>query len=92
MPGVLIIESMAQAAGILIAASVRLDGRVAMLASVDDVKLRRPVVPGDQLRLEIKAQRIKQTSACVTGVARVGDALAAEAKIRFVMADAHVAA
>ncbi len=92
MPGVLIIESMAQAAGILIAASVRLDGRVAMLASVDDVKLRRPVVPGDQLRLEIQAQRIKQTSACVTGVARVGDAVAAAAKIRFVMADAHVAA
>jgi UDP-3-O-[3-hydroxymyristoyl] N-acetylglucosamine deacetylase/3-hydroxyacyl-[acyl-carrier-protein] dehydratase len=92
MPGVLIIESMAQAAGILIAASVRLDGQVAMLASVDDVKLRRPVVPGDQLRLEIQAQRIKQTSACVTGVARVGDAVAAAAKIRFVMADAHVAA
>jgi UDP-3-O-[3-hydroxymyristoyl] N-acetylglucosamine deacetylase/3-hydroxyacyl-[acyl-carrier-protein] dehydratase len=92
MPGVLIIESMAQAAGILIAASVRLDGRVAMLASVDDVKLRRPVVPGDQLRLEIQAQRIKQTSACVSAIARVGNAVAAEAKIRFIMADAQVAA
>jgi UDP-3-O-[3-hydroxymyristoyl] N-acetylglucosamine deacetylase/3-hydroxyacyl-[acyl-carrier-protein] dehydratase len=92
MPGVLIIESMAQAAGILIAASVCLDGRVAMLASVNDVKLRRPVVPGDQLRLEIQAQRIKQTSACFTGVARVGDAVAATAKIRLIMVDAHVAA
>jgi UDP-3-O-[3-hydroxymyristoyl] N-acetylglucosamine deacetylase/3-hydroxyacyl-[acyl-carrier-protein] dehydratase len=92
MPGVLIIESMAQAAGILIAASVCLDGRVAMLASVDDVKLRRPVVPGDQLRLEIHAQRIKQTSACFTGVARVGDAVAATAKVRLIMVDAHAAA
>jgi UDP-3-O-[3-hydroxymyristoyl] N-acetylglucosamine deacetylase/3-hydroxyacyl-[acyl-carrier-protein] dehydratase len=92
MPGVLIIESMAQAAGILIAATVRLGGRVAVLASVDEVKLRRPVVPGDQLRLEINAQRIKQTSASVSGVAKVGNALAAEAKIRFVMIDGQLAA
>ncbi len=57
MPGVLIIESMAQAGGVLIAATMDRAGRVAMLVSVDAVKLRRPVVPGDQLRLEIKARR-----------------------------------
>jgi UDP-3-O-[3-hydroxymyristoyl] N-acetylglucosamine deacetylase/3-hydroxyacyl-[acyl-carrier-protein] dehydratase len=92
MPGVLIIEAMAQAGGVLIAASVDRGGRVAMLASVDDVKLRRPVVPGDQLRLEITADRIKQNSASVSAIARVGDAVAAAAKIRFMLVEAHVAA
>ncbi|MGC8640267.1 MAG: UDP-3-O-acyl-N-acetylglucosamine deacetylase [Isosphaeraceae bacterium] len=92
MPGVLIIEAMAQAGGVLVAATVERCGRVAMLASVDDVKLRRPVIPGDQLRLEIKAERIKQNSASVSGVARVGDAVAAAAKIRFIMIDSPLAA
>ncbi|HKM53842.1 MAG TPA: 3-hydroxyacyl-ACP dehydratase FabZ, partial [Isosphaeraceae bacterium] len=92
MPGVLIIEAMAQAAGVLIAASVDRAGRVAMLTSIDKVKLRRPVVPGDQLRLELRAERIKQNSACVSGVAKVGDAVAAEAKIRFILIDADLAA
>jgi beta-hydroxyacyl-ACP dehydratase FabZ len=92
MPGVLIIEAMAQAGGVLVAATVERAGRVAMLASVDDVKLRRPVVPGDQLRLEITAERIKQNSASVCGVARVGDTVAAAAKIRFIMTDSPLAA
>jgi UDP-3-O-[3-hydroxymyristoyl] N-acetylglucosamine deacetylase/3-hydroxyacyl-[acyl-carrier-protein] dehydratase len=92
MPGVLIIEAMAQAGGVLVAATVDRAGRVAMLASVDNVKLRRPVVPGDQLRLEMRADRIKQNSACVSGVAKVGDAVAAEAKFRFILVDADLAA
>jgi UDP-3-O-[3-hydroxymyristoyl] N-acetylglucosamine deacetylase/3-hydroxyacyl-[acyl-carrier-protein] dehydratase len=92
MPGVLIIEAMAQAAGVLIAATVDRGERVAMLASVDAVKLRRPVVPGDQLRLEIRSHRIKQNSAAVSAVAMVGDAVAAEARIRFILVDSHLAA
>jgi len=89
MPGVLIVEAMAQAAGVLIAASVeRQPGRVALIASIDGVKLRRPVVPGDQLRIEVFGHRFKPNSACVSGLARVGDALAAEAKLRFVTVDA----
>lgn len=92
MPGVLIIEAMAQAAGVLIAVSVERVGRAAVIAAIDDVKLRRPVIPGDQLRLELVAQRIKQNAAYFTGVAKVGDAVAAEAKLRFVMIDAQLAA
>jgi UDP-3-O-[3-hydroxymyristoyl] N-acetylglucosamine deacetylase/3-hydroxyacyl-[acyl-carrier-protein] dehydratase len=89
MPGVLILESLAQAAGILIGASIHLpEGRVALIASIDGVKLRRPVVPGDQLRLEVRGQRIKHSSACVKGKASVGEALAAEAQFRFVILDA----
>jgi UDP-3-O-[3-hydroxymyristoyl] N-acetylglucosamine deacetylase/3-hydroxyacyl-[acyl-carrier-protein] dehydratase len=92
MPGVLILEAMAQVGGVLMASTASLHGRAAVLASVDGVKLRRPVVPGDQLRFEVTADRIKQNSASVTALARVGDALAAEARIRFVMVNPHVAA
>jgi 3-hydroxymyristoyl/3-hydroxydecanoyl-(acyl carrier protein) dehydratase len=60
-----------------------------LIASIDGVKLRRPVVPGDQLRLEIIGHRIKSTSATISGRAMVGTSLAAEAKLRFVMVDAH---
>jgi UDP-3-O-[3-hydroxymyristoyl] N-acetylglucosamine deacetylase/3-hydroxyacyl-[acyl-carrier-protein] dehydratase len=88
MPGVLIIEALAQAAGVLLSASVELrPGRVVLLASLDDVKLRRPVVPGDQLRLEVSSRKIKASSACVHGLAKVDDVVAAEAKMRFVMVD-----
>jgi UDP-3-O-[3-hydroxymyristoyl] N-acetylglucosamine deacetylase/3-hydroxyacyl-[acyl-carrier-protein] dehydratase len=92
MPGVLILESLAQAAGVLIAASVPRAGRLALIASIDGVKLRRPVVPGDQLRLEVIGHRFKANAAVVSGTARLGDATAAEATIRFVLVDAEHAA
>ena len=93
MPGVLIVEALAQAAGVLISASVPLrPGRVVLLASLDGVKLRRPVVPGDQLRLEVVSRKIKSNAACVYGVAKVGDAVAAEARLRLVMVNADRAA
>jgi UDP-3-O-[3-hydroxymyristoyl] N-acetylglucosamine deacetylase/3-hydroxyacyl-[acyl-carrier-protein] dehydratase len=93
MPGVLMVEALAQVAGLLIAKSDEWrPGLVALIASINGVKLRRPVVPGDQLRLEVVAQKIKSNSACVSGQAKVGDALAAEAKLRFVMMNAERAA
>ena len=89
MPGVLILESVAQAAGILIGASIENpQTKVALIASIDRVKLRRPVVPGDQLRFEVHGQRIKNSSACIKGQAKVGESLAAEAYFRFVIVDA----
>ncbi len=87
MPGVLIIEAMAQAAGILIAHGSS-GGREALLASIDGLKLRRPVVPGDQLRLEAESLRSNGRAVQVRAVARVGDRVAAEGKIRFVLVDA----
>jgi UDP-3-O-[3-hydroxymyristoyl] N-acetylglucosamine deacetylase/3-hydroxyacyl-[acyl-carrier-protein] dehydratase len=93
MPGVLIVEAIAQAAGILISTSIdNLAGRVALIASINGVKIRRPVVPGDQLRLEVDGHRFKHSAACISGIAKVGDALAAEAKLRFVIVDAGQAA
>jgi UDP-3-O-[3-hydroxymyristoyl] N-acetylglucosamine deacetylase/3-hydroxyacyl-[acyl-carrier-protein] dehydratase len=88
MPGVLIVEAMAQAAGVLIALSVDSSDCAVLIGSIDGVKLRRPVVPGDQLRLEITSHRIKSKSAYVSGRAMVGNSMAAEARLRFVMVDA----
>jgi UDP-3-O-[3-hydroxymyristoyl] N-acetylglucosamine deacetylase/3-hydroxyacyl-[acyl-carrier-protein] dehydratase len=92
MPGVLIVEALAQAAGLMIAEKIDPTGMVALIASIDGVKLRRPVIPGDQLRLEVDGIRIKERSASVQGVARVDGQLAAEAKIKFVMVEADRAA
>lgn len=83
MPGVLIVEALAQAGGILLAQQYDPTTSLAMLASIDHVKIRRPVVPGDQLRLEVEVVRAKGRMADVQGVARVGEHLAAEARIRF---------
>ncbi len=87
MPGVLIVEAMAQAAGVLIAHGAG-PGREALLASIDRVKLRRPVVPGDQLRMEVDEVRTKGRAVQVRAVARVGGRVAAEGKIRFMVVDA----
>jgi UDP-3-O-[3-hydroxymyristoyl] N-acetylglucosamine deacetylase / 3-hydroxyacyl-[acyl-carrier-protein] dehydratase len=90
MPGVLILESVAQAAGILIAASIENPRtKVVLIASIDRVKLRRRVVPGDQLRLEVHGERIKKSSACIRGQAKVGEKVAAEAQFRFVIMEAE---
>jgi UDP-3-O-[3-hydroxymyristoyl] N-acetylglucosamine deacetylase/3-hydroxyacyl-[acyl-carrier-protein] dehydratase len=92
MPGVLIIEAIAQAAGIMIADVVDPAVKVALIASIDGVKIRRPVIPGDQLRIEVRGTRLKSSTAEVHGIARVGDQTAAEARIRFVIVDAERAA
>jgi 3-hydroxyacyl-[acyl-carrier-protein] dehydratase len=55
MPGVLIIEAMAQVSGILVAKlAPHTRGKIMFLASVEDAKFRKPVVPGDQLRIEMR--------------------------------------
>jgi UDP-3-O-[3-hydroxymyristoyl] N-acetylglucosamine deacetylase/3-hydroxyacyl-[acyl-carrier-protein] dehydratase len=87
MPGVLIVEALAQAGGIMIADFIDSKLRVALIVALDNVKIRRPVVPGDQLQLEVTGLRLKSTLVDVHGVARVGEQVAAEAKIRFMIVD-----
>jgi 3-hydroxymyristoyl/3-hydroxydecanoyl-(acyl carrier protein) dehydratase len=87
MPGVLILEALAQAAGILIAQGVDLRDRLALIVSIDGAKIRRPVVPGDRLVLEVTNARIKARAADVTCLASVEGQVAAEARIRFVILD-----
>ncbi len=86
MPGVLIVEAMAQAAGVLIAHGSTTH-RHALLVSIDGVKFRRPVVPGDQLRIEVEGVRTTGRATQVRALAKVGDRVAAEGRIRFVAID-----
>jgi len=87
MPGVLILESLAQAAGIWLLKTAA-DPRAIEIRVVgfDDTKFRRPVVPGDQLRLEVKLEHRRGDLARFHGDVRVGDARAAEARLLLLVA------
>jgi UDP-3-O-[3-hydroxymyristoyl] N-acetylglucosamine deacetylase/3-hydroxyacyl-[acyl-carrier-protein] dehydratase len=89
MPGVLIIESMAQLGGLLLSQKLEHTGKVAVLLSLDRVKFRRPVVPGDQLVIEALAIRVKARTGQTQCRATVGGELVAEASIRFMLVDAE---
>jgi UDP-3-O-[3-hydroxymyristoyl] N-acetylglucosamine deacetylase/3-hydroxyacyl-[acyl-carrier-protein] dehydratase len=88
MPGVLIVEALAQLSGLLLSQKLEHTGKLAVLLSMDNVKIRRPVIPGDQLILEAYTVRVKQRTGHVRCIARVGEALAAEATIKFMLVDA----
>jgi 3-hydroxyacyl-[acyl-carrier-protein] dehydratase len=84
MPGVLIVEAMAQAAAVLSLKSKghKNDGKwVYYFVGIDGARFKRPVTPGDQLRIEVVAGREGRGMAKFTAVARVGDAVAAEAQL-----------
>ncbi len=87
MPGVLIVEAMAQVSGLLFAQRLELTGKLAVLLSMNDVKLRKAVVPGDQLVLTAETVRLKKRTAQCRCKAMVGDAVVAEAEIRFMLVD-----
>jgi UDP-3-O-[3-hydroxymyristoyl] N-acetylglucosamine deacetylase / 3-hydroxyacyl-[acyl-carrier-protein] dehydratase len=89
MPGVLIVEALAQLGGILLSQKLEHTGKVAMMLSMDKVKMRHPVVPGDQLLLEAVTVRVKSRTGHVRCKAFVGDKLAAEAEIKFMLVDAE---
>jgi len=87
MPGVLIVEAMAQVSGLLFAQRLELTGKLAVLLSMDGVKLRKAVVPGDQLILTSEAVRLKKRTAQCRCKAMVDDTVVAEAQIRFMLWD-----
>ena len=87
MPGVLIVEAMAQISGLLFAQRLEHTGKLAMLLSMDHVKLRKRVVPGDQLILTAETIRLRKRTAQCRCKAMVGDAIVAEADIRFMLVD-----
>jgi 3-hydroxyacyl-[acyl-carrier-protein] dehydratase len=88
MPGVMIIEAMAQVAGILVLNSIPdRKNKLVLLAAVNEAKFRRPVVPGDQLRIEMKVLRRKATIAKMSGVATVNGVVVAEAEMMCKLAD-----
>ncbi len=87
MPGVLIVEAMAQLSGVLIGQKLENMGKLAVMLSLDRVKLRRPVTPGDQLVIEAEAIRVRSRIAHMRCRAYVGEDLAAEAEVKFMLVD-----
>ena len=84
MPGVLIVEAMAQAAAVLSLKSMghKNDGKwVYYFVGIDGARFKRPVTPGDQLAIEVVAGQNRRGIAKFTAVARVGEAVAAEAEL-----------
>ena len=90
MPGVLLVEAMAQLGGLLLANVLEHTGKIAVLLSIDRVKLRRPVVPGDQVVLEAENMRATARTGHLKCRAMVGDKVAAEAELRFMMVDPDI--
>ncbi len=87
MPGVLIIEAMAQIGGILLSQELEHKGKVAVLLSLDKVKFRRAVEPGDQLVLVAESIRVTGRGGHLRCHATVGTELVAEAMIKFAMTE-----
>jgi len=84
MPGVLIVEAMAQAAAVLSLKSLghKNDGKwVYYFVGIDGARFKKPVVPGDQLVIEVSQGRVGRGMAKFTATAKVGDAVAAEAEL-----------
>jgi len=87
MPGVLQIEAMAQLAGVLLLRKLENTNKLALILSIDKVKLRKPVVPGDQLIIEAEAVKVKTRTGQVNTTATVDGKRVAEAEIRFMLVD-----
>jgi beta-hydroxyacyl-ACP dehydratase FabZ len=82
MPGVLVVEAMAQVGGVgLLASLPDRDRKLIYLTGIDRCKFRRPVVPGDQLVIEVEMVSIKSRLSKCRATARVGDLVVAEAEL-----------
>ncbi len=88
MPGVLIVEAMAQVGGVLLMGTVPdPESKVVYFMSLDNVKFRKPVKPGDQVRIEVDIVQIRDTLCKIKGVAKVDGTVVAEAEMAAVVSD-----
>ena len=88
MPGVLIVEAMAQTAGVLVLKSIPdRESKMVLLVSVESAKFRKPVVPGDQLRIEMTLLKRKASVAKMAGKAYVDGVVVAEAEVMCKLVD-----
>jgi beta-hydroxyacyl-ACP dehydratase FabZ len=85
MPGVLIIEAMAQVGGVLLLASTSNEGKLAFFAGIDKIRFRRPVLPGDQLVTEVTLLKTKGDIGRVAVVGRVDGQIVAEGEYLFAL-------
>jgi len=87
MPGVLIIEAMAQVGAVAVLSLPDLKDKLALFAGIDGARFRRQVVPGDQIRLEVEIIKFKGPIGKGRGVATVDGQVAAEAELTFALQD-----
>ncbi|MGH9579902.1 MAG: 3-hydroxyacyl-ACP dehydratase FabZ [Terriglobales bacterium] len=88
MPGVLIVEAIAQAGGALLLTEVEeRDGKLVFFTGIERARFRRPVLPGDQLRIEVEVLAWRLTAVRMQGKAFVGDKLACEAIVTCQLVD-----
>lgn len=87
MPGVLIIEALAQAGAVAILSQENFRGKIAFFGGINKAKFRKKVLPGDTLRLEVEIVKIKGPAGIGNAVAYVDDKKAAEAEIMFMIGD-----
>jgi 3-hydroxyacyl-[acyl-carrier-protein] dehydratase len=88
MPGVLIVEAMAQTAGVLVLKRIAdRDKKLVLLVAIENARFRKPVVPGDTLRLEMSVIKFKASVAKMAGRATVDGQLVAEAELMCNLAD-----
>lgn len=87
MPGVLIIEAMAQVGGVIMLSEPENQKKIAYFMSLDSAKFRQPVVPGDELRMEVEVVRKRARTGQCVGRAYVGDKLVCEAEVKFAVVD-----
>ena len=88
MPGVLIIEGMAQTGGLLLLLEIPdRDKKLLYFAAVEEARFRRPVVPGDQLRMEVTVLKFRTSFCKLHGVATVNGEIVAEATLKCMLVD-----
>lgn len=88
LPGVFLVEGMAQAGGLLLLHDMpNRENKLLLFAGIEEAKFRRPVVPGDQVRYEVEVLRLRSTFCKVAGKALVNGELAAEAILSTAMVD-----
>lgn len=86
MPGVLIVEALAQVGAIALLSHPDYRGKLALFAGIDGFRFRRPVVPGDTLRLEVSLDKLRGPIGKGTGVAKVGETTVAQGELTFALA------
>ncbi len=87
MPGVLILEAMAQVGGVMMLASKENSGKLAFFMAIDNAKFRKTVVPGDKLVFEVEAGKMRSKIGTVHGKALVDGKVVAEADLMFALVD-----
>jgi len=88
LPGVLIIEALAQTAGLAALSDENFEGKLPLFGGIDKARFRRQVIPGDTLTLEANLGRMSKMAGKATGLASVDGEIACQVEMMFVIADA----